>query len=61
MFETIKKAKEIGALILERLSEYLELVKISVEIQGKNFKRRLIGYVMIAFLSVLLWCSQELL
>jgi uncharacterized membrane protein YqjE len=53
MFETIKKAKEIGALILERLSEYLELVKISVEIQGRNFKRRLIGYVVITFLSVL--------
>jgi uncharacterized membrane protein YqjE len=53
MFETIKKAKEIGALILERLSEYIELIKISVEIQGKNFKRRLIGYVVITFLSVL--------
>lgn len=53
MFETIKKAKEIGVLILERLSEYIELVKISVEIQGRNFKRRLIGYVVITFLSVL--------
>ena len=53
MFETIKKAKEIGALILERLSEYLELVKISLEIQGENFKRRLVGYIVITLLSAL--------
>lgn len=53
MFETIKKAKEIGALVLERLSEYLELVKISLEIQGKNFKRRLVGYIVITLLSAL--------
>lgn len=53
MFETIKKAKQLGVLILERTGDYLELFKISVEIQGQNLKRRLIGYVVVTMLFVL--------
>ena len=53
MFETIKKARQVGALALERVGEYLELFRISAEIQGKNLKKRVIGYAVAALFSVL--------
>lgn|SRR5687768_7018935 len=53
MFETIKKAKQVGAITLERVGDYLELLKISAEIQGQNLKRRVIGYVVVGLFSVL--------
>jgi uncharacterized membrane protein YqjE len=53
MFETIKKAKQLGAITLERIGDYLELLKISAEIQGQNLKRRVIGYVVVGLFSVL--------
>ncbi|PTR13466.1 putative membrane protein YqjE [Nitrosospira sp. Nsp2] len=53
MFETIKKARQVGAIALERVGEYLELLKISAEIQGQNLKRRIIGYAAAALFGVL--------
>ncbi|HEV7930193.1 MAG TPA: phage holin family protein [Nitrosospira sp.] len=53
MFETIRKARQVGALALERVGEYLELVKISAEIQGQNLKRRVLGYAAAALFGVL--------
>ena len=53
MFETIKKARQVGALALERVGEYLELFRISAEIQGQNLKKRLIGYAVAALFGVL--------
>jgi uncharacterized membrane protein YqjE len=53
MFETIRKAKQVGAIALERVGEYLELVKISAEIQGQNLKRRVLGYAAAALFGVL--------
>ena len=43
MFETITKARQLGAIALERVGEYLELLKISAEIQGQNLMRRVVG------------------
>jgi uncharacterized membrane protein YqjE len=53
MFETIKKARQVGAIALERVGEYLELFRISAEIQGQNFVRRVIGYAMAAVFVML--------
>ena len=53
MFETIRKARQVGAIALERVGEYLELFKISAEIQGQNLIRRAIGYAMVALFVVL--------
>jgi uncharacterized membrane protein YqjE len=53
MFKTIEKARLLGALALERVDEYLELVKISVEIQGQQLKRRFIHLMMVALFTVL--------
>lgn len=53
MFESVKKVKHLGALALERVGEYLELLKISAEIQGQNLKKRMVSYAMVALFAVL--------
>ena len=53
MFETIKKARQLGAIALERVGEYLELLRISAEIQGQNLMRRVVGYAVAALFVVL--------
>lgn len=53
MFETIKKARYLAAVALERIDDYLELVRISVEIQGRSLKKRIISFVVIALFAVL--------
>ena len=53
MFESIKKAKQLGALALERVDDYLELLKVSAEIQSQNFIKRVIGAMVVALFAVL--------
>jgi uncharacterized membrane protein YqjE len=53
MFESIRKARQLGAIALERVGEYVELLKISAEIQGQNLKRRIASYVMLALFATL--------
>ncbi|MBA4141630.1 MAG: phage holin family protein [Nitrosospira sp.] len=53
MFETIRKARQMGAIALERVDDYVELLKISAEIQGQNLKRRVVGYVVIGVFAIL--------
>ena len=53
MFESIKKAKQLGALALGRVDDYLELVKLSAEIQAQNLKKQLVNYLMVALFSAL--------
>lgn len=53
MFKTIEKARLLGALALERVDEYLELVKISAEIQGQHLKQRFIHLLVVALFAVL--------
>ena len=53
MFESITKARQLGALVLERVGDYLELLKISAAIQGQNLRKRIISYAMVALFAVL--------
>ncbi len=53
MFESINKARQLGALVLERVGDYLELLKISAAIQGQNLRKRIISYAMVALFAVL--------
>lgn len=51
MFETINKAKQLGVLGLKRIGDYLELLRIEVEIQVRNVSERLFSFaVMILFI-----------
>jgi uncharacterized membrane protein YqjE len=53
MFETIRKARQLGAIALERVGDYLELLKVSAEIQGQNFMRRVISALVVALFAIL--------
>lgn len=53
MFESIEKARQLGVIALERIGEYLELLRISAEIQGQDLKKRIFGFVMVALFAVL--------
>lgn len=55
MFETINKAKQLGVLGLKRIGDYLELLRIEVEIQVRNVSERLFSFaVMILFILFIL-------
>ena len=51
MFETIKKARQLGVIALERIDDYLELLRISADIQGQNLKSRIISSVVVALFA----------
>jgi uncharacterized membrane protein YqjE len=53
MFETIRKARQLGVIALERVDDYLELLRISAQIQGQNLKSRIISSVIVALFAVL--------
>ncbi|ARO87250.1 phage holin family protein [Nitrosospira lacus] len=53
MFETIKKARHLAAIALERVDDYLELLRISLEIQGHSLKKRIISFVIVVLFAVL--------
>jgi uncharacterized membrane protein YqjE len=51
MFETLEKARQLGAIALERIGEYLELFRISAEIQGQHLKKRILSFVVVALFA----------
>lgn len=53
MFETIKKARQLGVIALERIDDYLELLRISAQIQGQNLRSRIISSVVVALFAAL--------
>ena len=53
MCETIKKARRLAAIALERVDDYLELIRISVEIQGRSLKKRIISFVIVMLFAAL--------
>lgn len=53
MFETIKKARCLAAIALERVDDYLELIRISVEIQEQSLKKRIISFVIVILFAAL--------
>lgn len=53
MSASLEKAKQLGVFALERLGEYVELVKVSTEIDGQNLIRRVIGAVVAGLFALL--------
>jgi uncharacterized membrane protein YqjE len=53
MTASLEKAKQLGMFALERLAEYVELLKVSTEIDGQNLIRRVIGAVVAGLFAVL--------
>jgi uncharacterized membrane protein YqjE len=53
MFATLKEARQLGIFALERLGDYVELFKVSAEIEGQNLIRRVISAVVAGLFAVL--------
>jgi uncharacterized membrane protein YqjE len=46
VFDAIEKAKQVGVIVLERMEDYLELIRLDVEIQRHNFIQRILSYAI---------------
>ena len=52
MFETLHKSKQISVLALDRLSDYLGLMRIELKMQRRELGMQLLGYLSVALCSV---------
>ncbi|MDB5761263.1 MAG: phage holin family protein [Herminiimonas sp.] len=53
MFETLHKSKQISVIALDRLGDYIELLRIELKLQGRELGMQLLGYVVAAFFGIL--------
>ena len=53
MFETLHKSKQISTIALDRLGDYMELLRIEMKLQGHEFVVLLAGYAVVAIFSLL--------
>jgi len=53
VFEAIEKAKQVGVILLERVEDYLELLRLDVEIQRHNFIQRAISFAITGVCSLI--------
>ncbi len=52
MLDTLKKAKQLTVIALDRLSDYMALLRIEMKLQGREIALQLLGYAAAALLSV---------
>jgi uncharacterized membrane protein YqjE len=53
VFETLEKTKQISVIALDRLGDYIELLRIELKLQGRELGLQLLGYVIAALFGVL--------
>lgn len=53
MFETLEKTKQISVIALDRLGDYIELLRIELKLQGRELGLQLLGYVIAALFGIL--------
>jgi len=46
VFDAIEKARQIGVIVLERAEDYLELLRLDVEIQRRHFVQRVLSFAI---------------
>ena len=44
MFETLQKSKQISVIALDRLGDYMELLRIELKLQGRELGLQMLGY-----------------
>lgn len=52
MLETLKKSKQLSVMALDRLGDYLALLRIEMKLQGREIGVQLIGYLAAALFSL---------
>jgi uncharacterized membrane protein YqjE len=53
VFETLHKSKQISVIALDRLGDYIELLRIELKLQGRELGLQLLGYAVAALFAVL--------
>lgn len=53
MFETLHKSKQISVIALDRLGDYIELLRIELKLQGRELGLQLMGYAVAALFAIL--------
>lgn len=53
MFSTIQKSKQVSLIALERVSDYLELMRVEMKIREQAFGMRLAGYTIAVLFALL--------
>jgi uncharacterized membrane protein YqjE len=53
VFETLHKSKQISVIALDRLGDYIELLRIELKLQGRELALQILGYVIAALFGVL--------
>lgn len=53
MFETLQKSKQISVIALDRLGDYMELLRIELKLQGRELALQMVGYAAAALFGLL--------
>ena len=46
MFQTLKKSKQLSFILMNRLGDYLALLRIEMKLQGREIGAQLVGYLL---------------
>ncbi len=52
MFETLKKTRQLSLIAIDRLGDYLALLRIEVKLQGRELAAQMIGYAAAVLLGL---------
>lgn len=53
MFETLQKSKQISVIALDRLGDYMELLRIELKLSGRELAMQAVGYAAAALFGLL--------
>jgi uncharacterized membrane protein YqjE len=53
VFETLEKTKQISILMLGRVSDYMDLMRLELKLQGRNLVMQAAGYLTAALFGIL--------
>jgi len=53
VFETLHKSKQISVIALDRLGDYLELMRLEMKMQGREIATHLLGYAVAGLFAML--------
>jgi uncharacterized membrane protein YqjE len=52
VFETLKKTRQLSLIAIDRIGDYLALLRIEVKLQGRELAAQMIGYAVAALLGL---------
>ncbi len=52
MFETLKKSRQLSLIILDRLGDYLALLRLEMKMQGREISIQIAGFAAAALCAV---------